>query len=457
VKKRIQETAAPAAVPFTPVPRRRQKHRHRTVRIVLLVLCVLLVVVSASSYVFWRAMTSKINIIKPGEETLPSEYNIPTESLDNPLPNETGIRNILLLGVDTRDATSYKERSDSMMILTIDYNNKRLKLTSLQRDMLVYLPGKSEPVKLNAANAFGGPTLTLRAIRDNMRLDIQEYMIINMYGMEKLVDLAGGVMIDVTNEEVQFLNEDIAFANANYPDTPAVGPISKAGLQLLNGRQAVAYARIRKLDSDYGRMARQRTVMQALLDAFMDASLSRKASIAGEGLSLITTNISAVDLTTLAMKTVPMLSSTIDQLQIPIKGYFYEDSRATWVNRCDFNGMIPLLQEFIFGKTYPFDPVKEIPGAPHSSQPLPTVETKKTSSTTADHVTKPSGTETTQTQTSPSTTATTVTTTATETTGTTEPTSAESTSSDSGTSAVTETTTGTTATTASSSETTSGG
>jgi polyisoprenyl-teichoic acid--peptidoglycan teichoic acid transferase len=373
VKKRVSAAAAPAASPVRRGTRRQRFFRRKAVWIVALILAGLLLITLLSGYLVWKSLTGRVNIIEPGEKTLPSEFDLPTESLVNPLPSETGIVNILLMGVDTRDENSIKERSDSMMILTIDSKNGKLKLTSLQRDMLVYVPGRSEPVKINAANAFGGPALALRAVNDNLRLDIQDFMIVNMYGMERLVDLAGGVMIDVMADEVAYINASVNEANILYPDTPTVGPVKKSGLQTLSGRQAVGYARIRKIGSDYKRMERQRTVMQALLDAFRSADLKTKTQIVGEGLSLITTNMSAATLTDLALKTLPMLDKTIEQMQIPIKGYNYEDARGSWVNRCDFNGMIPLLQQFIFGRNYPFDPVREIPGAPNSSIPLPSV------------------------------------------------------------------------------------
>lgn len=332
-----------------------------------------LLVLSLSGYAVWRSLIDKIDVVDPDEETIPSEYNVPTESLINPVPSDRSITNILLLGVDSRDEDNLETRSDSMMILTIDQKNNKIKLTSLQRDMLVYLPGKDEPAKINAANVLGGPMLAVRVVNDTFRLDIKNYAIVNMSGMERLVDLAGGVMIDVTRAEIAYVNRNITSENRNQGQTEQSPLLESAGLQLLNGRQAVAYARVRKLDSDYVRMERQRTVLQALFDAFRDADLVRKGQLISEGLTYIKTNLKPGQITDLGLQVVPAMSSKIEQMQIPVSGFFREDARATWVNRCDFNGMIPLLQEFIWGRTFPFDPVKEIPGAPNSSIPLPTL------------------------------------------------------------------------------------
>jgi polyisoprenyl-teichoic acid--peptidoglycan teichoic acid transferase len=353
---------------------RRPPRRHRWYALAPVILGSLIVIVAIVAFIFVKSLLDQIHYVPPEEQTLPSEYNIPTESLVNPPAEMEGITNILLLGVDTRNENidTVNERSDSMMILTIDKNNKQLKLTSLQRDMLVYLPGKSEPVKINTANAVGGPALALRTVNDTFRLSLSQYMVINMRGMEKLVDIAGGVMIDVDADELPYLNQNVTDENRTFADTPQSPMLTKAGLQRLNGRQAVGYARIRHLDNDYKRMERQRTVLQALLNEFMKTDLTTKGQIVTQGLSLITTNIPAKDLAKIGLDVVPLMNGTIDQMQIPVKGYFTEDSGTTWVNRCDFNGMIPLLQEFIFGKTFSFDAVKVIPGAPHSGIPLPT-------------------------------------------------------------------------------------
>ncbi len=325
-------------------------------------------------YMIWRTMMGQINIVNPTDETLPSEYNVPTESLANPVPIVKGITNILLLGVDNRDSTdvSVNERSDSMMILTVDTINNKIKLTSLQRDMAVYLPGSSSVNKINAANSFGGPALAMRVVNDTFRLNIKQYVVVNMRGMETIINVAGGVTVDVSPEELTYVNKELRSINHVFGDTPASPLLTKSGVQLLDGRQAVTYARIRKLDSDYKRMERQREVLQALMTSFMQADLATKTKMVSQGLGLITTNIPATDITNLGLTVLPMMNGTIEQLQIPINGYFREYSGASWMNLCDYNGMIPQLQQFIWGKTFSFDKVREIPGAPNSSIPLPT-------------------------------------------------------------------------------------
>jgi LCP family protein required for cell wall assembly len=374
---------------------------------------IVLAVIFLAVWLVWSSMMSKVNLIDPDTETVPEEYDLPTESLFHPIPEVKGVTNILLLGIDARDRESIAERSDAMMILTIDQGSGKIKLTSLQRDMLVYLPGKDNPVKINSVNVEGGPALAMRVVNDTLRLNIKNYVIVNMQGLEELIDLVGGVMIDVQANEVAHINSGVADAN-RFSNNYTSDGISGSGLQKLNGRQAVAYSRIRVVGSDYARMGRQRTVLQAMLDSFAGANIAAKTGMITEGLEYISTNLTQSQIMDLGVKTLPLLNTDIEQLQIPIDGYFREYSGNQWVNLCDFNGMIPLLQEFIWGRTYDFDPVKEIAGAPNSSLEL--VET--TRRTTTAETTVPSETTTEMTTTAETTTAETTTeaTTTTETT-----------------------------------------
>jgi len=185
-----------------------------------------------------------------------------------------------------------------------------------------------------------------------------------MAGLEKIIDAAGGVLLDVSEKELKAVNEELAMVNKTFPDTEPSPILEQPGLQLLDGRQAVTYARIRKIDSDYARMERQREVMQALVDAAIKAGPARKIDLAQVGLSQITTNLSTREMFLLGLRSLPLLRKPIAQLQIPIEGYYKNVSGEVWKSLCDFNGMIPLLQDFIYGQTFAFDPVKKIEGAP---------------------------------------------------------------------------------------------
>lgn len=337
----------------------------RAQKIVLVILSLVLVAALALGGGLWILVSQNVRTFD-ASETLKEPYDKASEPLENPLPAVRGITNILLLGVDNRDAASdsIAERSDSMMILTVDSVHGQIKLTSLQRDMSVYIPGKKGTDKINAANALGGPLLAMRVVNETLRLDIQKFVVVNMAGLEKIIDAAGGVLLDVSEKELKAVNEELAMVNKTFPDTEPSPILEQPGLQLLNGRQAVTYARIRKIDSDYARMERQREVMQALVDAAIKAGPARKIDLAQVGLSQITTNLSTREMFLLGLRSLPLLRKPIAQLQIPIEGYYKNVSGEVWKSLCDFNGMIPLLQDFIYGQTFAFDPVKKIDGAP---------------------------------------------------------------------------------------------
>ena len=172
--------------------------------------------------------------------------------------SEDGITNILLLGIDAE--SGYVGRSDVMMLLSIDKNHKTIRLISFLRDTLITIPGRDKDgdglddyAKLNAAYAYGGFDLLSAAMRENFRLQIDEYIGVNFPAFSACVEAMNGVEISLTAAEAEVVG--IQAADGTYA----------AGTYLLNGEQALTYARIRKLDSDFGRTARQRKVISALI------------------------------------------------------------------------------------------------------------------------------------------------------------------------------------------------
>ncbi|MGB4609160.1 MAG: LCP family protein [Saccharofermentanales bacterium] len=296
------------------------------------------------------------------------------QKLENPIPYDKDVTNILLLGIDSRDKTQIKERSDAMMILTINKTQKKVKLTSLQRDMLVEMPGRDMMDKLNHANVYGGPEYVMQTVNNMLRLGIDRYVVVNMRGLEKVIDLIDGIEIDVGEEAIPFINANIDETNAVFYDTEQAAHLTSAGIQNLNGRQAVGYARNRSTaGGDYDRMHYQQEVIQGIFNKFTEVSGEKKLELIKEGLSLVTTNLTNEEMLGLLQSVLPILEGKIENLTIPIAGYHTHYSGAAWLNLCDFNGMIPLIQEFIYGKTFPFDPVAIIPGAPNSADAISVV------------------------------------------------------------------------------------
>lgn len=322
----------------------------------------------------WNNTLGKINTVAKENSVLESQVDgadvkIEEEVLKNPIPYDKDVTNILLLGIDSRDKTKINERSDAMMILTVNKTQKKIKLMSLQRDMLVPIPGMDEMDKLNHANVYGGPELVMKTIEGILRLKIDNYVVVNMRGMEAIVDVVGGVELDITEEAIPFVNENIKYTNKIFKDTTQSDLIEKEGLQHVDGRQAVAYARNRSTaGGDYDRMKYQRDVIQAIYDKFIDIKITEKLKMLNEGLGYITTDLTENEMLGMMESVLPILDGEMETLQIPIEGYHEHYSGEAWLNLCDFNGMIPLVQKFIYGKEFDFDPVPIIPGAPNSSE-----------------------------------------------------------------------------------------
>ena len=126
---------------------------------------------------------------------------------DSEFKEVEGITNVLLIGVDARDLDE-PCRSDSMIIATLDNNNKKVKLTSLFRDTLVDIPGHGE-AKLNSAYMLGGPELLMKTVKETYNVSIDKYIIINFWGFETIVDYIGGIEVDVKDYQLEELNKYI--------------------------------------------------------------------------------------------------------------------------------------------------------------------------------------------------------------------------------------------------------
>lgn len=288
----------------------------------------------------------------------------PTEALTYQPPSDKDITNILLLGVDSRNPKVDKGLSDSIIILTIDRKNNVIKMTSIMRDCYVYIPGYKAPEKINAAHSLGGPELAMRTINNTLRLNIEKYMVVNFQSMADIIDIAGGVTLTITEAERVHLNGLLLF---DFPKLASTITIKTAGKQKVNGKQAVMFGRIRKIDSDYERTRRQRDVLSALFIGFKDASAVNKAQMIQKGLSNVTTNMTPKEITSLGLDVMPRMSSEIQQLRLPLDGYFKVNSTGVWYMVVDYNRMIPEVYKFIYGAAQPFDPVPTIPLAKANS------------------------------------------------------------------------------------------
>lgn len=220
------------------------------------------------------------------------------------------IVNILLIGQDRREGEG-RARSDSMILCTFNKRTKQLIMTSFLRDLYVEIPGYSSN-RINAAYAVGGMSLLDRTLERNFGLYIDGNVEVDFNQFSEIVDLLGGVEIELRQDEADFINEETDSALSQ-------------GVHILSGDQALAYARIRKLDADgdFSRSNRQRKVISALLDAYKGSGLTAAMSLVSKLLPMITTDMSSVEIMGHAMNLFPMLSGAeLVSQRVPADGAY---------------------------------------------------------------------------------------------------------------------------------------
>ena len=260
-----------------------------------------------------------------------------------------GITNVLLVGVDGIDFDEKYQRSDSMIIATLDSNKEKVKLTSLYRDTLVYIPGYGEE-KMNLAFSLGGPELVMETIKYNFDVNIEKYIMINFAGFEAIIDQIGGVEIDVKEYQLHELNKYIGQATGGGDC-----PVEKAGLQILNGKQALSYARIRKgVGDDYERTERQREVLFKVAEKLQKTDVIKYFSIANKMLDYLRTNIEIMDGLNMAYTISKFSNLETEQLSIPVHELCVdEEFNGNMALRMDRYENALILNDFIFNDTLP--------------------------------------------------------------------------------------------------------
>lgn len=256
------------------------------------------------------------------------------------LVEDDRIINILLVGSDKRATWTQTGRSDSAMIATLDLKHKKLKLTSLMRDMYLTIPGYREN-RFNAAYSFGGVSLMYETIASNFGIRLDGYAVVDFSAFKKVINIIGGVKITLTDEEYHYLTT--AYKKGSVLDL-------QPGTNVMNGEQALAYTRIRQdAQGDFGRTERQRKVLQAIFTEAKSMSLSELISLAEEIMPCISTDLTNDQIMSY-MQSVLMLGTTqIDQMRIPVDNSYEQKRIANMaVLVPDMETNVTALQDFIY-------------------------------------------------------------------------------------------------------------
>lgn len=296
---------------------RRKRRRRR--KFVFFCISMFLLFLSGFSFTYAGLLFAKINT-----QELPTDnksLGISEEELKD-IQNRIGkgeIMNIALFGIDTRDPAE-QTRSDSIMIASIDYKHNKIKLSSVLRDTRVQIDGHGMD-KINHAYAYGGPELAVKTLNQNFGLDIREFVTINFWGLEEIIDGLGGITLDVKKNEVNEINKFIK--ELCDIDKKKYTPIKKSGEQVLNGRQTTAYGRIRYVgNGDFERTERQRKVLDQIFKKIVNAGVTQYPKIVDSILPHITTSFSKTDILAIGTQFLTSGIKKIDQARFPVNGYW---------------------------------------------------------------------------------------------------------------------------------------
>lgn len=215
---------------------------------------------------------------------------------------QKGYTTIALFGIDARSNTSMEEgnRSDSIMIASINNDTKEVRIVSVYRDTLLEIEdGSGLTTKVNAAYAYGGPELAIQTLNANLDLQITEFVTVNFLALTKAIDDLGGINVDISEGELAVINSGIS-EQINITGIYSDG-VFTTGPQLLNGTQATAYARIRSTDQgDITRTERQREVLSKMIVKAKASDLSTINSIIDDVFPNVCTSISKDEMIELA-------------------------------------------------------------------------------------------------------------------------------------------------------------
>lgn len=261
---------------------KKQKKGLKIFFIILLVLIIILMGAGVGVYIYINDKLGKMQQVEISEE----ELNI-DEKVEEKL---TGYRNIAIFGVDSRSSSLGKgNRSDCIIIASINQETNDIKLLSVYRDTYVQIEGYGLD-KITHAYSYGEAPLALSTLNTNFDLNIKEFITVNFDSVVEAVDLLGGIDINVEENEIGYLN---GYQNETSQITGAdIVKVTHSGMQTLNGIQAVAYGRIRYTEGgDYKRTERMRDVITAMLAKLKTKSIGEINDLLDQILPKVYTNI----------------------------------------------------------------------------------------------------------------------------------------------------------------------
>ena len=335
-KRRENEERARKRRESSPPPRRKRKKNsgaNKAKNIFRAVIAVILVAVIGAGCFVGNAM---------GKVTYDDKRKNQYVSRSD-LAHSSSVTNILLLGVDARNPKDdTASRSDSMMLISIDKAHNCVKMVSFLRDTWVYIPCIDKKQRLNAACQYDGYNGVVDTIEYNFGIDIDGYVVADFEMFKVLVDSIGGVEVEVSEKEAK----EVTSHKGRYGNVKL-----DAGKYKLTGEQALAYCRIRKIDTDFMRANRQRTVMQAILKSVKSANPIKLVSMASKAAPYIETNLSKTKIISSGLKALPCIGD-MAEVRVPFDGTWqYATIGGASVITIDVDKNKEQLKDLIYNKT----------------------------------------------------------------------------------------------------------
>lgn len=314
-----------------------------------IVLASILLVLVAGVFIVGNYFLDRINYVEKPKEDVPVTESTDLTDYDNDAikPADANVINILLIGIEAiKD--SGNGRSDSMMIATINQDEKAIKLASLMRDCYVEIPGHGQD-RLNSAFSLGGADLLATTIEQNFDVHLDGYAKVDFEAFESIVDELGGVEIELTDKEASYLRR------TNYISNPKYRTVTE-GVNLMNGNQALGYARVRKVPGisgehdDFARTNRQRIVLNAIFEKYKKQNLIQLVTVANNILPYITTNLNKTEILSYIAAVAGIGSTELETFRIPMdNAYTGAKINGSSVLSINFEKNNAALREFIYG------------------------------------------------------------------------------------------------------------
>jgi len=226
--------------------------------------------------------------------------------------------NILLIGVDSR-TEELVGRSDTMLLVRVDPNGNTVRMVSFLRDLYVDIPEKGNN-RLNAAYRYGGEELLKQTLKQNFDVEVDRTVTVQFSTLVDLIDQLDGIDVEITESERKQLNKVISEYNAS--NHTSIGSFADAGLQHMNGIQALEYSRIRKIDNDFNRTSRQQTVLYAMMRQASTKSYWELFTMALANLSSLQTDLAMSDIISLLPLAGRLNEITIETTHVPFEGTY---------------------------------------------------------------------------------------------------------------------------------------